>query len=400
MRYTASDFIGMTGRVMTPEGYLVATGVLARSGIQEYRAYELGMDGDPMRIVKIYRPESEVFDRDSMASFDGLPITIEHPPGAVTADNWSQYANGDARGIDRAQDKMVGRLTFKTKAAIDALESGKSELSNGYTFDFDETPGVTPDGQKYDGVQRKIRGNHVALVDAARCGPACRVADSIPQTKEITMADALRKVTVDGIPVNTDEAGAAIIEKLTKAHEKAQKRLTDALAVTNVTYRLGDAVIKPDGIQKAFDEAHAQIEALKKDVMTPAARDAMVADWSKMIADAKRMAPKVATDGKTCHAIRKEVITTVIAADASAKAVADAALAGKTVADADEQTTRMVFNILAAAAPKKVAADTAHDIAIGDALIGKTTADAGATETKLKGRDAQNAKLADAWKTK
>jgi hypothetical protein len=56
-------------------------------------------------------------------------------------------------------------------AAIEAFQNGEArELSVGYTTDLSWTPGVTPDGATYDGVQRSIRANHHALVPVARGG--------------------------------------------------------------------------------------------------------------------------------------------------------------------------------------------------------------------------------------
>ncbi|MGB1276011.1 MAG: DUF2213 domain-containing protein, partial [Nannocystaceae bacterium] len=77
-----------------------------------------------------------------------------------------------------ANEALVEVMT--DKATIEAIESGKRQVSNGYMADYDMTPGVTPDGQEYDAVQRNIRGNHIAIVDRARCGPVCAVADGIP----------------------------------------------------------------------------------------------------------------------------------------------------------------------------------------------------------------------------
>jgi hypothetical protein len=227
----ASDRIGLTSRTVTDEGYLVAPGILARTGVQEYRAWELGLkDGDPMRALRLYRPGSEVFEARSMGSFDGCPITIDHPEGGVTRDNWNQLARGDVRGVRREGDFMAATLTIRSKDAIEALQSGKRELSNGYTFTLDMTPGQTPAGEAYDGVQRNIRGNHVALVDAARCGPACRVSDSStpPVKGTIPMTETLRKVSVDGIPVEVSETAAAAIDKLTQARDKAKAALDAA----------------------------------------------------------------------------------------------------------------------------------------------------------------------------
>lgn len=386
----ATDLFTVTSRTVTSEGFLVAPGNLARTGVQSYRAYELGLDADgmdPMKPIRLHRPAEEVFSAESMASFENKPITIEHPGVAVTADNWSELAKGEVRGISRAGDVMSGTLLIKAKDAIEAVNTGKVQLSNGYTFDLDMTPGTTADGHAYDGIQRNIRGNHVALVDAARCGSACRIADSQPTKGANTMA--VRKMTIDGIPFDLEEAAAAAVEKLTKDRDTAlasAKTASDALAESN-TKHASELAAKD-----------AEIEALKKDVMTPEARDAMVADWAKLIGDAKRLVPELVTDGKTCLAIRREVIGALIAKDATAKAVAEAVLAGKSADDADAELVRATFNALAAAVNTE-AADagvSANDAAVADALTGEGRGGK-ETKTELVGRDKFIAQQSQAW---
>ena len=387
------DFMSLTSRQMTAEGYMVAPGNLARTGVQDYRAYELGLDADgmdPMKVIRLHRPPEEVFDAASMASFESKPITIEHPPVAVTADNWTDLAKGEVRDVARSGDLMTGTLLIKAKDAIEALQAGKVQLSNGYTFELDMTSGTTADGRAYDGIQRNIRGNHVALVDAARCGSACRIADSQPNLEGRTMADAKRKVTVDGIPLEVEDTAAGVIDTLVKQRNEAR----DALAP------LQTKAAEADGLKVALDKAHADIETLKKDVVTPEARDAMVAEWSKLIGDAKRLVPELVTDGKTCLAIRREVIGALVAKDATAKAVADAVLAGKALDTAEPDHVRATFNALAASVKTEAndAETRAADAAVADALTGEGKGKE--TKTELTGRDKFMASSAQAWQQK
>lgn len=389
----ARDFMSITSRQMTAEGYLVAPGNLARCGVQDYRAYELGLDADgmdPMKVIRLHRPPEEVFNPASMVSFENKPITIEHPSVAVTADNWRDLAAGEVRDVTRSGELMTGTLLVKAKDAIEALQAGKVQLSNGYTFELDMTPGQTADSRAYDGVQRNIRGNHVALVDAARCGSACRIADSQPNLEGNTMADAKRKVTVDGIPLEVEDTAAGVIDTLVKQRNEAR----DALAP------LQTKAAEADGLKVALDKAHADIEAMKKDVVTPEARDAMVAEWSKLIGDAKRLVPELTTDGKTCLAIRREVIGALVAKDATAKAVADAVLAGKALDTAEPDHVRATFNALAASVKTEAndAETRAADAAVADALTGEGKGKE--TKTELTGRDKFMASSAQAWQQK
>lgn len=379
------DFLPLelTARRVTDEGYLEVPGRLARTGVQNYYASEMGLDKsaglDPMKIIRLYRPPEEVFDADSMASFEGKPITIEHPDDDVTADNWQKLAKGEVRGVQADGKYLKAMLCVKSKDAITAIMKGKVQLSNGYSYQLDMTPGTSPEGHEYDGIQRNIRGNHIALVDAARCGSACRIADLNPTNPgEPTMTTTVVKVTVDGIPLEVSETAAASITKL-------QKEKDDALAkAASAEAKLKDSVSK-----EVHDKALADIEQLKKDVITPAQRDAMVADWAKLLNDSKRLAKDVDTTGKTCLAIRKEVIAKVVEANATAKLAADAVLGGTPLDAADADLARRVFNVLVAMAPTE-AADTnggkTNDAdQLGAALSG---AKDGAQETPLVGRAA------------
>lgn len=376
-RYLAYDVFSLTSRTMTPEGFLVAPGTLARTGVQLYRAHELGLDEsgmDPMRIVRLHRPAEEVFAPASMASFENKPITLGHPEGGVSAANWEKLAKGEVCDISRSGELMAATLHVKSAEAIAQVQSGKVELSSGYTFLLDMTPGTTADGQPYDGVQREIRGNHVAIVDAARCGSACRIGDAKPNEGDRPMA--LQKVVVDGIPFEAEATLAGAIEKLIKDRDVAVQARDEALGKLNAGVKFGTVEVKLSdlpGVQKVLADAAAEIERLKKDVMTPEARDAMVQDWAKMVADAKRLVPDLVTDKKTCVEIRREVITTVSGKDARAKAVAEAVLAGKTVQAADADTLRAVFNAVVAAVPADDTnrhTTTGNDKSISDALLG------------------------------
>ena len=61
-----------------PEGYLICVNVpIARSGTQQYLQDELGQSGE--RAVTVYRPEDEVFSQATIASFEGMPVTNDHP---------------------------------------------------------------------------------------------------------------------------------------------------------------------------------------------------------------------------------------------------------------------------------------------------------------------------------
>ncbi len=164
-----------------PEGYLICLNVpVARTGTQEYLPEELGQPpGGPP--VPVYRPEEEVFSPATQASFEGMPVTDDHPvfPEGVTADNIRYLQKGHAHNIRRGSgdesDLLLADLIITDPSLIDEILSGKREISCGYNYTLCEESGRF--------VQRSIRGNHIAVVDAGRAGPRVSIKDHYPDAQ-------------------------------------------------------------------------------------------------------------------------------------------------------------------------------------------------------------------------
>ncbi|WP_139812749.1 DUF2213 domain-containing protein, partial [Ensifer aridi] len=170
------DYAPIAGTRRTADGYLVADVKTARTGIQIYAGREVGKP--ELATVKVYRPEAQVFDTASLGSYAHKPVTNDHPAEAVTADNWKALAVGSI-GDEVARDGEFVRvpLIVMDAAVISEIEGGKRELSAGYTCDLAWEPGTTPEGEKYDAIQKDIRINHVAIVQRGRAGSQARIGD-------------------------------------------------------------------------------------------------------------------------------------------------------------------------------------------------------------------------------
>jgi hypothetical protein len=184
----------ITHREMTDEGFLKVPGRVARTGIQQYLASELGLtDREPSDIINVYRPPEEVFNTDSLASYDNKDVTDDHPGDMVTADSFKSVSVGHAISGGRQEgDFVVVDLLIKDSKAIKAVQGGKVELSAGYSAEYEHSPGRTEDGQEFEFIQRDIRINHVALVDRARAGREARLYDEDPSGRK-----QMIKVTLD-----------------------------------------------------------------------------------------------------------------------------------------------------------------------------------------------------------
>jgi hypothetical protein len=140
----------------TPQGFARVDARLTRTGILEY----VRADGSMQRE---YRPDSEVFCADSLATLDNAPVTDLHPSAMIDPSNARHFSRGNTRGARRDGKFVAAELTVQDAELISKIDAGeRTEISCGYTCDLDYTPGVY-EGQRYDAVQRKIVYNHVAI---------------------------------------------------------------------------------------------------------------------------------------------------------------------------------------------------------------------------------------------
>lgn len=151
------------------DGTIRADAHLTRCGVFNY----LQPDGTVRRELRL--PE-EVFNQDALSSFSGVPVTNDHPPEMVTADNAKKYTVGAIQGdVCRDDDHVRGRVAVYDGDTINDMRSGKTQVSLGYVCDLEEKGGTHPEYGPYDAIQRNIRGNHLAIVDTARAGSSARV---------------------------------------------------------------------------------------------------------------------------------------------------------------------------------------------------------------------------------
>ena len=167
-------------REITPEGYLLCRDVaLAHTGSLLYGEGEVPVTADAGLIV-ITRGDDDLFRPETMASFEGKPVTDNHPDDWVTPDNWKDLSKGVAQNIRRGEgledNLFMADLLIQDKDTIEAVQRGKVEISLGYDADYTEI-------SKGKGTQSNIIGNHVALVDKGRCGSRCSIGDSFMSKK-------------------------------------------------------------------------------------------------------------------------------------------------------------------------------------------------------------------------
>ena len=155
---------------MTPEGYLLCKDVtISRVGDFDYLSSEVDVPSSTGK-VKVTRTAEELFKDETIASFEGKPVTIGHR-GFVTPENHNALSVGTVANVRRKGDELVADLLITSQEGIDIIQSGRlDEVSCGYDAR------TIPDGDG-KGHQEGIVGNHVAIVEEARYGSTCQIKD-------------------------------------------------------------------------------------------------------------------------------------------------------------------------------------------------------------------------------
>jgi hypothetical protein len=158
----------------------------------------LGLEAD--KLYYLYRDPEEL--KKAAPTFNGLPVLSEHQP--VTADTHDHKLTIGATGTDAVfqYPYLRNSLVIWPEGDIKEVQNDtKRQLSCGYRYTADMTPGESPEGEKYDGVMRDIIGNHVALVKEGRAGADVVVGDSRAKVKGSEMSKTMTRQAAAAIGV-------------------------------------------------------------------------------------------------------------------------------------------------------------------------------------------------------
>ena len=262
------DYGQVTKSETTDEGYLRVWCKAARVGTQLYTR------GDGAQ-VREYRPEEEVAKPESLASFGMKAVTMGHPPVLLDSGNTKVHQIGHAGSQVRFNDGFVEvALLITDKSAIERIQRGDAqEVSAGYRVDFDPTPGVTPQGESYDGVQRNIRVNHIAVVPKGRAGRDVRlILDSCDRNDAIAWTEtpsnspviSMARITLDGLDLELPAETAGAVQSFVKEAERAKVDLQSKL--DSQEEQIQAVVTENEETLGRLDAALERIEELEKQI--------------------------------------------------------------------------------------------------------------------------------------
>ena len=239
----------------TPEGFLIARdAVLGRTGFQTYKVHELPPDSardlgidtsNPDADIDLYRPASEVFSPETLASIEGKTVTDNHPParegaergdpddGNVNPENFKELAFGHVQNVRKGKEPLengeypiLGDVHINAEPLLSEVKNRvKRELSLGYDYQ------IRRNGKRID--MHHIIVNHCAVVPKGRAGHEARINDSAPEAKKgVASGDAILTIKnvrrSSPVKLTWKNIWAAGIKAL--AHDAEPEELADAMS--------------------------------------------------------------------------------------------------------------------------------------------------------------------------
>lgn len=180
---------------------------ISKVGVFEYLGAQIDDSLVPDKVYNVFRPEEELADQACIDSFKLVPWTDDHEMLGAFGTPAEQKGIHGVVGEDVYFEDgyLKGNLKIFSEKLSDLIKKGKKELSIGYRCLYDLTSGVYQ-GKRYDAIQRKLRGNHLASVDEGRSGHDVAVLDK----KDIF------KITLDTKGFNMNEKIEAEKEQIGK----------------------------------------------------------------------------------------------------------------------------------------------------------------------------------------
>lgn len=341
---------------------------ISKVGVYPYRGSEIGAP-EPERIYQVYRPAEELSDPEALASFNLIPLINDHEflgeDGTPAEKKGVQGTTGEAAVFDAPY--LRNNLRVYSSFLQDLITSGKTELSPSYRCNYDFTPGEF-EGQAYDVVQRKLRGNHLALVDKGRTGPDVAVQDSYSITY-----DSAEFITMEFTPEQLEQLRALILQVIADQSSAA----TDESASNPDDKPAGDETPDPD---KPKDEIPKTDDEPVPEAIVAEATEA-IAEVKEALAEAETAVEQAAGDkaSDAMPRLKKAMDALLIARKAPAKPAKaaapalDAATVIRQIGERDALAKRLTPHI---GAFDQSAMLTAHAVAkYGAAKLGIKAAD-------------------------
>ena len=150
---------------------------ISKVGVFQYLGSSISDECEPNKVYNVFRSGETLLA--SVPTWDNPPkpfINDHEMLGEGFTDIDDRPVQGVITNPQYEDGVLYSDITVYSEKLKEAIENGKKELSLGYFCKFEKQSGIY-DGESYDYVQIDMVGNHIALVDAGRCGSDVKVFD-------------------------------------------------------------------------------------------------------------------------------------------------------------------------------------------------------------------------------
>lgn len=254
----------MTARKLDANGYItVERNPISRAGVFQYLGSSISPEAEPGRVYNVYRPPEVL--AEAAPTFRLVPLINDHEwlgaDGTAPEAKGVHGAIGENVEFDPVDGVLYGDLKIWSETLRDLLDHGKVDLSLGYACEYELAPGISPDGKPYDYVQKSMRGNHIALVDEARCAvavldhlvPTCDSMEVAIMAEKVKKPGAASDKKIEAKPTPALDAAEGGEGSMTL--EQASAALKELIPLVKAMMgALTGAAAEPDGDEPVVDE--------------------------------------------------------------------------------------------------------------------------------------------------
>lgn len=340
MRITAAARIqNNTWRYDPETGFLRCTASILCAGVMTYQWGELESSNPPEGLaeLRVYVSPEELADPEGISTLEGMPAVIGH--------TWQTSAGlsdcGSISGAPYIQDNhLIADILLKQPEAVRRvmLPAGDpqrlEEISSAGDWGIIWEPGISPDGEAYDGYFVKLRYNHVALLPpgAGRAGASVRIINEKEAPKmEFTRVQIRNTKTGKSRVVRVANEDAPMLEEALLENEEVAKsaispqQLQDAL--DELTTLREETKVKTDRIA----ELEGMIQSYKDQLDSALSTDAVAAAAEEMAVENAEATEVMNSKGLKLdaaqklrgHALRSHVVNSVRVANGKQALTAD-----------------------------------------------------------------------------
>ena len=212
-------------RVVDENGFITYFDIpISSEGVYDYAGFQIADNLPPKEVFKVYRPASEVCKKSFVDSLQEMPLVDDH---TMIGEGFTPVDKKNAAGVMfnvRAKgDHLLCDMKIWGEKMKQKIRMGKRELSLGYIGYFRKQEGRFK-GKPYQFVMFGLSCNHVALVDDARMGHACRLVDNARG-----ICDSLKLELPEMNPDDKKKVIDALVGKLNGCSDEDLKKVCDAL---------------------------------------------------------------------------------------------------------------------------------------------------------------------------